>query len=124
MALSENERTYDRLMAEGKRAEADAYADAHGAQGAEEATPPAPRFEVIRNEWDGNGGFYVEVRDNESAFATTKTERRARDIARRSVTKPEKVRWSRQEGRYLDHSDDKPRMVYRFKVSRLDPSYR
>lgn len=88
------------------------------------ATTKAPRFEVIKSDWDSNGSFRVEVRDNESAFATTKTERRARDTARRSVTKPEQVRWSRHEGRYLDHSDDKLRMVYRFTVSRLDPSYR
>lgn len=80
------------------------------------------RFEVITSEWDGNGTHTVTVRDNESAFTTGKTIRAARDAARRGVSRPDLVRWTRHTRRYIDQETTKT--VYVFRVSRLERSYR
>ena len=89
-------------------------------------TKAPPRFEVVASEWDSNGSFRVIVRDNESAFRTAKTERSARDTARR-VDTMRKVQWTRLDRVALTEypaESGMPRMLYYFTVSRLEKSYR
>ena len=83
------------------------------------------RYVVLSNEWDSNGAHRVVIQDTESAFRSAKTERAARDVARQSVSRPEKVKWSRLDRVTLDTSDGKTyKMTYWFTVSRLDRQYR
>lgn len=77
-------------------------------------------YEVLSSEWNHNGSHTVEVR-TDSAFTTAKTIRKARDLARKSVSRPDLVQWTRENFRYLD---DDLKTVHVFTVSRLERFYR
>lgn len=71
-------------------------------------------YAVVSSEWDGNGGFGVVVQQRDYP-RTERSERKARNLARRTVSKPELVKWSRLNGVTFEDGH----LAYRFTVSRL-----
>lgn len=85
---------------------------------------PAPAFEVIHNDWDGNGAHRVTVCMSQGTH-TNRDVRKARDLARRSVSRPDLVKWTRLDNVYHSQQEGHDlHTCFRFTVSRLDRSHR
>ena len=86
------------------------------------ATNPsiAPTFTVTQQTWDGNGAHHVTVVMSQATH-TARDQRKARDLARRSVSRPELVKWSRLESTTMTED---LKIQFHFTVSRLDRQYR